>query len=282
MKHSAELGGLAENTPQNIARPNHLIEGVNPIMSCLMSVEDCTVPDLLSEDVEGLDLYEGSMDARAKGIIKEGKMSYAISPIDSNAKFSQEYLNCSGVVVVGIDRGNGKNISFMSHQNPSFFLHEDEDKFKKDFISRLKEINVRCKKGTIDAVIFGGQFFKIHGYDDNHEIQKFFKDEYASSLKLLSDLIISEMGFVPNVVGGPKVFYGSDTVVFDNDVRRLFVRRDVKNSHIIEKQSSDYDEIQNYFKPNFAADEIDDRSKGWTPGEINIAKYLKSERSKRK
>lgn len=281
MENLKLVGGLMAKESPGVVCP-HLIEGVEPITACLMSVEDCPDPEFLSETFDDVDLYEDSKIARKKGIVKEGDMSYAISPIDSGGKFSQEYRNCLGAVVVGVDKDSGKNISFMSHQNPSFFLHEGIDKFKKDFTLRLRELRAQCKEGTIDAVIFGGQFFKVHGYDDNHEIQKFFKDEYASYLKLLSDLINLEMGFMPEVIGGPKVFDGSDAVVFDNNSRRLFIRRDVEASDIIAKNSSDYVEIQNYFKPNFAADKIDDESEGWTPGEIDIVKYLKPEKSKRK
>lgn len=241
-------------------KKEYLNPGVPPIISCLDIAEGSSSPQL-SGGIEQIDLYADPEKVRLDGFLKEGKMAYIISPIDNCSKFSIEYKNCTGIVAVGIDKETNENISFMSHQNPSYFLLDDKEKFVRDLNQRLFEMKERCEVGTVDIRIFGGQFLKVKEFDENHKIQDLFKGEYIASIKLLCNQVENQFGFSPDIVTGPKFDKGQDLVAFDNEKRRLYLTRGIKDSR---------------FTNNFNAKEIDEHSNSWKPGEIGIDEYLKA------
>jgi len=237
----------------------HLNPGVKPIMTCLDALGQSGEAPKISGEIDQIDLYVSPEKARENGFLKEGERAYIISPIDSNSKFSADYKDCTGIVAVGIDSKTRENISFLSHQNPSYFLFAEKDDFIRDFNQRLIELKQRCELGTVDIVIFGGQFLKAKDFPDDHEVQKFFKDEYISSVELLSAQIEKQFGFQPTIVTGPKFEPGQDMVVFDNSNRRLYLFRAIANPQ---------------FTNSFKAHEAEFNSTDWKPGEISIDDYL--------
>ena len=137
------------------------------------------------------------------------------------------------MVVAGIDKRTGENISFLTHQNPEEFLgyNNKEDikaKFIKHLKQRLNEIKKRCKQGTIDAVIVGGKYFT-----NFHDI--IFAPEmnpnYLGSIKLLGVEVKKSLDFEPIVINGPKAL-GPDDVFYDNKKRKLyFIRQKITQTN---------------------------------------------------
>jgi len=236
----------------------HLNPDVKPIMACLDTVVQSKPPQL-SGEIEQIDLYANPEKAREKGFIKEGERAYVISPIDNKNKFSEDYRDCTGIVAVGNDLITKENISFLSHQNPSYFLFAQKEKFIRDLNQRLAEIKGRCEPGTVDIVVFGGQYLKAQNFPDDHKVQKFFKEQYTLSIKLLSEQIEQQFDFSPAVITGPKFGKGQDVVAFDNLNRRLYLLRTSE---------------QPLFTNSFDAKEVESSSVNWKPGEISLGEYL--------
>ena len=209
-------------------------------------------------------------------MLNSGKETYVISPCDSQNKYSDSYLNCTGVVVSGVDKETGKNISFMSHQNPEWFLdgigktsgnsiNTNVVKFKQDLAKNINELKNRCISGTVDAVIFGGnkEDFSsdvpdekfIRGFDNEESYNKESYDNYVNSIKVLRLVISNELGFSPVVMSGPNDNFTTGlhslTSYYDNENKRLYMIRpkqdvSVKNEPYIASDIEGYmDRLKN-------------------------------------
>lgn len=258
-----------ETNKENASEKNpslvHLTEGVNPIMACIGTRADFEKdpgladhlgywgesPERVFVNYED-DLHENT----SKGITNAGQETYAISPISDLNKFSLKYKNCMGVIAAGQDKITGKNISFLTHQGPVKVLPEGKlrSQFLSDFKNRLKEIRDRSVPGTIDAVIFGGNYF------DSDRIEKDtdrffggpkveFEKNYKDLMRLLSSHVCEVLGFQPIAIVGPKTTdRDADNAIYDNDHRRLYLRR----PEVGEKSSE-----------SFSPEELEDREKDW-------------------
>ena len=124
-----------------------------------------------------------------------------------------------GLIVAGIDKKTGENISFITHQPSSF----SED-FTVDLKKRLNEMKERCRQGSVDAIIVGG-------ISNSNEL---FKKIYVKTIHFLSKETRQTFGFEPVIVNGPKVLVPVtvDEVSFDNKNRRLYLIRSKVNSNI--------------------------------------------------
>lgn len=208
---------------------SHLKKGVRPIMACVETIEQLEKnPGLEFEmfleelpklrNTKEVDYYSDPWELKRQNFKNAGNSSYVISTIDDSNKFSKGFKNCTGLVVSGIDKETGENISFLSHEDPGFFLRRggDGEQFMSDLGERLEELKARSAEGTIDAVIVGGNYFKGSEY----------MLDYLGSIHVLSDKVSKILGFEPMVIAGPKeVRKGTDNVFFDNKNRRLYVVR---------------------------------------------------------
>ncbi len=223
--------GIYIPKPQTHLDPS--IPGAKPIVACLISRNNYT----------GDAAFDGGMDQEAEKIkekfeaalgeahdVKYGayqenlakeKFSQTegaqcvISPVDAKDKFSKGFLICTSMIVTGIDKETGKNISFLTHQNPLYFFNESYLEFRADINKRLAEIKARSIPGTIDAVIVGGD------YDSKKSNQL-----YLDSLRLLSELSQQGIGFDPIVINGPKIDkLGQDDIYYNTGERRLYFLR---------------------------------------------------------
>lgn len=216
---------------KNPLKSEHLKEGVKPIMAGIGTpdqfkshpgAEEEMFRDINSNKsrILNVDYYGNPKDLAEQKFKNAGESSYAISPIDNSNKFSKGFANCTGLVVAGQDKETGENISFLSHQDPSHFLEERDNKkghFLDDLRQRLNELKERSVDGTIDAIIVGGNYFKN---------EEGYKKQYLGSIKLLSEEALKILGFEPVVMTGPKrVGYGRDNVYYDNEQRRLYIMR---------------------------------------------------------
>lgn len=240
----------------------HLRSDVKPIMACLDDQKPDDLKKVFSDSEHGFDFLNMDMNPEQKdedfiAEFKEDLWAYIISPVDNKDKFSLKYAECTGLAVVGIDKETGENISFLSHQNPGFFLLYDDDNFIRDLKKQMETIMERCEPKTVDAVMFGGKFSDVRGFEEGHHIHKYMKDEYIKSIKLISESIKSVVGFSPTVISGPKFNPAYDHAVFKNKNRQLFLYRFSDNPDFIN---------------NFNPEDIDALSKKWKPGQWSLPK----------
>ena len=211
-----------------------LREGIYPIMTCLGTEEDF---DYQLYDIERfsinpgakvIDFSETSENHTENGFTHDGYETYIISAIDSDDKGSDDYLDCTGIVAVGVDRETGENISFMSHQAPKKFLEKHRQKFLEDLRNHLKELKDRSEDQTIDIRIFGGNFLPPGRYRHDQGVKiiksESYMNNYVDSIRILSETIRECLGFDPEVIG-PKLQTGFDTAYFDTKSRRLYLVR---------------------------------------------------------
>jgi hypothetical protein len=185
--------------------------------------------------------YANPRDLERENFKNHGRDSYVISPIDNLDKLSKSFFNCTGVVVAGYDKTTGENISFLSHEDPDYFLNRESNwnGFVSDLRERLAELKEKCAEGTIDAAIVGGNYF--HG-----TIRR--DADYLESIRLLATETEKVLGFEPIVITGPKVARGSEDVFYENKTRRLYISRP---------------EIGNGSSESFKPSELGDQERKW-------------------
>jgi hypothetical protein len=212
-----------------MSKPEHLKEGVFPIMTCIG-----TTPDHLNgkfdpeyqdfvklgggEPVSEINFFSTQENLNRQKLKNAGEGTYVISPIDETNKSSPGYYDCTGVVATGIDKVTGKNISFITHQDPERFLKDKSAVFFNDLEQTLAELRSRSEDQTVDAVIIGGQ--TMHPMD---------RDLYETAITLLKQSVNDTLGFKPVVVSEPKSKPGetlSDIAFFDTHNKRLYFFRD--------------------------------------------------------
>jgi len=174
-----------------------------------------------SHNIHNVDYYGKHEKLIRQGFKNAGEYSYVISNLDSLDKFSKSFRDCTGIIVAGQDQKTGKNISFLSHQDPQYFLSKETN--KNEFIKDLKEQLINLKEnsvdGTIDAVIVGGNYFK--GRD-----KKEFRQNYLNSIELLAGWVKEILGFEPVVITGPKTGEGGyENIFYNNNGRHLYIIR---------------------------------------------------------
>lgn len=218
-------------------------EEFKPIRACII---DSTKIDPQTQNIfskiemngQFIDYYEGQGYYKENNIKNAGNLTYVISECNEKDKYSIEYHDCTGVIVVGEETDGNKQISFMSHQEPSLFLDSKKEKFVQHLIEGSKEIKNKVKEQSIDVVIFGG--------DKGDDI-------YKKSIKFLGDVLTKEFGIEPTIMTGPNSHFQSSTedtrVYFDTQNRRLYIARPFQENNKVN---------ENYFPT-----ELDKKSKEW-------------------
>ena len=226
----------------------HLIEGVQPIFVAIGTPDDFEraeaehpeIPQKISnnlglKNLKNVDWENGTYGAPNQGESGEdGSLvkckAYIISPIDNANKFSKKFGSCTGLIVAGIDKKTGKNISFAAHIG-SFFL----EGFDANLNKRLTEMKDRCKPGTMDAVIIGGVTKGV-------SLDKI----YTTNIKFLSDVTQKILKFEPVIVNGPKKgMMENDDFFYDNEHRRVYLVRSKVNDKVGSFVAGDVDKEEN-------------------------------------
>lgn len=242
-----EENQFKKNEPLNTLHSEHLTEGFSPIIASISSEQsaDGVSPDKavpteqyrrrpfpevragrLPEPKEGtqnVDWFAQPEKLDEQHFIHGGEKeerTYVISPLNEQDKFSHEFINCVGVVVTGKDKETGNNISFFVHATPLAIISDDHVHVKERFIgdlhSQMEEIKKRSVAGSIDAVMFGGNYLKM---------ETATMGEYIKMMKLVSGEMNKDLGFEPVIMTGPKTGLGEDNVYYDNKNRRLHIVR---------------------------------------------------------
>lgn len=230
-------------------KSKHLKAGIKPIMACVGSFDDDNYDSkervFLSESFNSelgsatnVNWKTTPQEQTRIGLLNPGTGSYVISPIDHSKKYSFDFCNCTGLIVCGIDKKTGEEISFMSHQEPNQILVEDKEKFNEHLALRLSEIARRCEPGTIDAVIVGGNYIGTKNFNEKlavyqpevrAEEARESREVYLSSIKLVSEKAREFLGFEPIIINGPKTILNSDNVYYDTKHRRIYFLREKVN-----------------------------------------------------
>lgn len=184
------------------------------------------------------------------GISSGGPNTYVFSKIDDKDKYSDNYFDCTGLLVTGIQRGTNKKISFITHQDPEFFVKNSENKksFKKELDNKLDDFINKCEIDSIDTVIFGGNIIAsekgdifdenfVAGRDDVEDVERYFPNKYANyrdSVKLLDFIVFNKIEKHPIVALGPNDNWDSPdntygeskhslSTYFDNENNKLYL-----------------------------------------------------------
>ena len=74
----------------------------------------------------------------------EWKHYYMMSNVSEDDKYSEKYVNCTWIIMAWTDKISWRNISFMTHQDPVYFLSHKEE-FETDLTEKMIEIKRRCE-----------------------------------------------------------------------------------------------------------------------------------------
>lgn len=255
----------------DVKKYEHLKEGVSPIMACVGTIEsfeeDKKMTELLLEKqvagVQNINFESKIEELKKMELGNDGRNSYVISQINNLDKYSKKFYDCTGLVVAGIEKGTNQKISFMSHQNPEYFLNNKNEKLSEALRKKIQTIKDRCEDGTVDVVIFGGRYAKVREFRKSDPDRDIFIKEYLESIKYLSKIVKEKLGFEPLVITGPKTFPGGDYAFYDTEKGKLHLARTKTNKNDITNPETDEFNAAQSFTP----DEIDERSKKWKPGE---------------
>ena len=236
----------------------HLREDVMPIRRQIVdSAESSEELESVQEEMERdegvihwVDLDGGDLDAlKESGFKQAGEESYLISPISERDWFSDHYFNCTAVVAIGKDVNTGKEISFLTHQDPNYFIDGGSDKtemFSRELSDSLKELKARSQEDTVEVLLLGGNFNTTAVNKDYQHHQ------YKQSIERLRRVVQESLGFDPKVLAGPNNRVGSETVVVvETQKRKVWVERS--------KQPLEFDQP-------YQANMLDEAEKKWLGG----------------
>lgn len=214
---------------------------MKPIRACLVDSEEIdsqtrnTIKQI-EKNGQFVDWDGNKVFLRKNNLRNAGESTYVISESNKKDKYSKRYCNCTGIAIVGEKKDSNKQISFMSHQDPYNFLSNNKTKFTQDLVEAIKEIKNKTKKGSVDAVVFGGKAGN--------------GDEYERSIRFITNILSQEFDFEPTVMTGPntRIYENSTKVYFDTQNRRLWIVRPAQKSEANE---------------NYVPNELDKKSRKW-------------------
>ncbi|MCA9363139.1 hypothetical protein KC851_02375 [Candidatus Kaiserbacteria bacterium] len=202
----------------------HLSEEVRPLIASVVNMDDIdsfTSQKMREIIAEGVDVefarYNSNHEKNNLVFLDNGKEHLVIiSGIDDNSKFSKRFYNCTGVIGVGIDSLTGENVSFLSHQDPNYFLKSetDGDKFMHKISDKFTELKQRSVPQSVDIVIFGGRSV-LDQPEDNAD--------YHQVIDLLADEVVQTFGFQPVVFQPKSDKRGATAVYLDTQARRMYL-----------------------------------------------------------
>ena len=206
--------------------------------------------------------------------LNAGPKTYKISAIDERSKYTDKLRDCTSVIAVGVNKSTGKNISFISHQDPENILKNKDvqNKFIQDLNTRLDEFVSLCDSETVDINILGGNkninykeqmsavdFDKIspqeaYSFYDYQEFGPY--ERYRRSIKFLNKIIFGKLHKYPFVVLGPNAniksidedfYHNNDTDVYlDTSSRKLYAVR--KKNDVVYDLGFSGDEVEEMIK----------------------------------
>lgn len=214
----------------NSLKREHLREGVPAIMTAIIDEAEneeeygasMRAIRAIREHGDFVDFDGAPDELTRKNMRNRGKSSYVISECNGHDKWSNRYCDCTGIVLVGMGK-DGKEVSFLSHQNPDFFIGDSEDgtskvlaeSFERDLKETIRNLLDGTEEETRDAIILGGK--------------QCYRASYMHSVRLLGEFCKDELGFYPVVITGPNTA-DKTSVYFDTQNRRMYLVRPKQNN----------------------------------------------------
>lgn len=208
----------------NAIKSDHLEKGVKPVIASIIEWgSDKGLDDLsryvlrkIKQNGEDVDYYQNNKYFEKHKMLSHGMKTWVISDCNEKDKYSMSYRDCTGIVISGIDKETGKEISILSHQEHEYASVLKKEEFENDLSKSIQKIKERSKPRTIDAVMFGG-------IDMGSEASF----DYKPFINNLSKICEKELGFEPVIITSPNPMAGGGTdAFFDTKNRRLYI---VKN-----------------------------------------------------
>lgn len=198
-----------------------------PLSVALKRVADAEAVKLYgrNEDVEIVDFYASDDEKKQRQQKSAGRQTYVISPVTSKDIVSSDHLNCTGSVFVGRSE-NGRQLAFVTHQDPTEVLYENRSRFADEFGRGLEEFLGRVGRETVAYGLFGGNYFHaMTGGTGSKESQAtLYSEHYVSSIILLADLAHQHIPWLePIVAMGPNLKPSPVHFRFHTQKRKLLV-----------------------------------------------------------
>lgn len=167
--------------------------------------------------VEVVDWYASPEEMNRNGQRNGGFQSYVISTISESPKYSDTYLSCTGVILMGRDRKTGKRISLLSHQD---VLSSDAtiEAFLSDLKDAAGELYARIDPDSLSVGFIGSS--------------PAFRREYNQMVKKVTVALEEVMGKPLTVISEPilPVSRSTGTAVFvDTEAGMVHVAAGVLN-----------------------------------------------------
>ncbi len=246
---NSEIDAPAEESrikdKKNILERVPLRHDIPPITRELVDAaeDDEECKSLEEEGIIWVDFEGGDLTAlEEKGFKLAGPHSFLISPSRENNWCSDHYFNCTGVVAIGRSKKTGKEISFLSHQDPRYFIdgnYEESQIFKQALQDSLEELKHECEEGTIEVSLVGGNFNSTAtAADYRHE-------HYRQSIEILREIVQESMGFDPTVLTGPnnRIGSGTDIVVKTQNRKVSILRNEQPSAFDLPYQANEFDTV---------------------------------------
>ncbi|MBY0539318.1 hypothetical protein K2P56_02710 [Patescibacteria group bacterium] len=208
-------------------RNEHLKRGVRPIRASIIDVSDTLTQPEFSLSVARLLRLNGERNLRFEAATLEELRNGSVAAESLPGKpgtsdiVSLGFRNCHGIVAVGKKKTGKKHTAFLTHHSPDEFVFADEAKktrFTNALRASLSDLRGASEKGTIDAVIIGGNDRRA-----DKETFGLFDSDYPLSVVSLSDIVSSELGFEPPILLPPTQMGGEMNVIFHTQQRILEV-----------------------------------------------------------
>ncbi len=193
-----------------------LIEGVKPIRICVGRHEYFEYLDNAIEDpnTHFLD-WNNNIQNTSSEYSDRNKYGIMTTSIDSSDKYSPEYLNCTGILLVG-ENASGETISCLTHQNSVYIADSNLiDIFNAKILKLFEDFKNQTQSGTVEILTFGGNLLCPKSRNFLH--------------RNINEKCISVFNQIPRNIFGPKIEDSyddlGDSVFFDTKNRRLFFMR---------------------------------------------------------
>lgn len=212
-----------------VKKQTKLIEtGFSPIRAALLDIESLDSASIqainnIRDNGIDVDYYASTNYYRKHAMSHGGGWSYVISDCDQSDKFSEQYYNCTGIIMVGEHKTTKQQHSIMTHQYPKHLVQKTKENFEQDLTEGMNTICETSKRNSIDVIIFGGN----EDFDD--------LAEYKTSVSHITEIMKTKFDFEPTIIAGPNLERGGTHAYFNTQKRLLYIVRPYQEQNVANK-----------------------------------------------
>jgi hypothetical protein len=159
------------------------------------------------EDLVIVDFYASDYEKKRREQKSAGIQTYVISSVTNKDIVSLEHLNCTGTVFAGRSE-RGRELAFLTHQDPTEVLYENRSRFLDDLGDTLEQFLASVEHDTVAYGFFGGNYFHAMTGGTGSKLSQatMYSEHYVSSIVLLADMARKYLPWLePIVVVRPNV-----------------------------------------------------------------------------